>query len=91
MEVGLTIGLVAVVGLAIFWVWHAAGSEQKAEAFKGQNEALTKRAADLNAALLRAAEEKAREDRLNADALIRDRDAAGARDMLRDAQGRKPN
>ena len=91
MELALTLGLAGLVGLVIFWVWRSAGNAANAEAFKANAAAANDRASGLNDAMVAEAEAQAKEDRLRADEIVRARDADGARKLLLDATGRKPN
>lgn len=91
MEYVLLAGVLGAVGLAVYWVWRGANAEAREEAFKGQNKALEDQIAKLNQALLDELAQGTREDRLRAEELVRNGDAAGLKRMLRDAQGRNSN
>lgn len=91
MEIAVVLGLVAVVAAISFWVWRTAKSQSETEAYKGQNKAQDEKIRALQEAQIAAYEAKRREDRLRAEEIVHNNDAAGAARMLRDATRNDPN
>lgn len=85
MEWALLAVVVVLAALGAFWVWHAAGAEQRAEAYKGQNGALDAAVRAKDAALVEAAEGRLEEDKHRVETA---RTSAALRDELRLAAAR---